>query len=199
MKNQIIFIHGGETFNTYEEYLEHLKNKEYDPYKEKYKKWKEALAEELGDDFEVLQPRMPSKYNAKYEEWKLWFEKVAEFAKDNVVLVGHSLGALFLAKYLSENNFPKKIKAIYLIAAPYDGANTDESLGDFKLQEDLSSIEEQSEKIFIYHSKDDFVVPFSESKKYADKLHKAEVRVFEDRNHFLQESFPELVESIKNL
>lgn len=198
-KQQVIFIHGGETFEDYESYVENLKAQEFDPYKESAKKWKESLAEELGDGFEVIMPRMPSKYNAKYKEWKIWFDKVADFAEESTVLIGHSLGGLFLAKYLSENKFPKSILAVYLLAAPYDSAEAEDSLADFGLPRDLSGVEDQAKNIFIYHSRDDFVVPFEESKKYEKALPSARPVVFEDKNHFLQETFPELIESIKSL
>ncbi len=199
MKKQVIFIHGGETFETYDDYLEYLRNCEFNPCEEKVKKWKESLSEKLGEDFEVITPLMPSSYNAKYLEWKIWFEKVIPYIEDNVVIVGHSLGGIFVAKYLSENDFPKKILATYLIASPYDDKDSEYSLADFVLLRTLGKFEKQSGKIFIYQSQDDTLVTFVNAEKYAKDLPKAIKVIFEDRGHFLQEEFPELIESIKNL
>lgn len=199
MKKQVIHIHGGGTFDTYEEYLEHLRNSKFNPFYEKIKKWKHTLEEDLEDDFEVLAPIMPNKQNAKYLEWKIWFEKAIPFIEDNVVIIGHSLGGIFIAKYLSENYFPKKILAIYIIAAPYDDSGADYSLADFVLPQSLSLLEKNGGKIFLYQSKDDSIVPFVNVEKYAKELPDAKKMIFENKDHFTQEEFPELIESIKQL
>ena len=199
MKKQIIFIHGGETFDTYDDYVEYLRGCEFDPYKERGRMWKDSLGEKFGSDFEVIAPQMPGQKNAKYLEWKLWFEKVIPYIDDDVVIVGHSLGGIFVAKYLSENDFPKKILATCLIAPPYDDKNSEYSLADFALPDTLEKFEKQVGKIFIYQSRDDTLVPFVSAEKYAKDLPKATLVVFEDRGHFLQEEFSELIESIKNL
>lgn len=200
MKKQIILIHGGDTFATYNDYISALRSwPEFEPFPEKHKKWKDSLTEELGDDFEVLAPAMPSKHNAKYVEWKIWFEKVIPLIKEEVILIGHSLGGIFLAKYLSEENFSKKIVATFLISAPYDEDDSDESLADFGLPESLTQLEKQSSKIFVYHSKDDPIVPFIDASKYMKVLPSAMFVEFADRGHFLQGEFPELVAEIKQL
>ncbi|GMQ95254.1 MAG: alpha/beta fold hydrolase [Patescibacteria group bacterium] len=199
MKKQIIFIHGGETFDTYDGYIGYLNTTEFDPDEFKPKRWKDSLGEDLGSDFQVIAPVMPSKYNSKYNEWKIWFEKTFPFLEDNVVLIGHSLGGIFVAKYLSENNFPKKISATYLIAAPFDNKDSECSLADFVLPQTLEKFEGQGGKIFIYQSKDDPVVPFVDLEKYAKSLPTAEMVVFKDKGHFIQEEFPELIQSILQL
>lgn len=199
MKKQVIFIHGGEVFDTYDGYIEALKSWIFDPEKDKKKRWKNSLQERLGDGFEVISPTMPNKYNAKYKEWKIWFEKVFPYVEDNVVLVGHSLGGIFLSKYLSENIFPKKILTTYLVAAPYDDKDSEYSLAGFLLSNNLSKLTDQSNKVFLYHSEDDPAVPFVDFKKYSEVLPNAKPVVFKDKNHFMQEEFPELIESIKGL
>ena len=198
MKKQIVVIRGGTTFNAYEEYISFLKNKEVkiDNFKIR-KDWKDTLEKELGDDFELFTPRMPNGTNASYEEWKIWFEKMTPFLKDSVFLVGHSLGGIFLVKYLSENMFSKKIKALLLIAAPFDDEDSDESLNDFALIGSLKKITEQVGKIYLFHSKDDPVVPFDQVNKYKNIFPGSEIIVFTDRQHFNQEHFPELVELLK--
>lgn len=121
---------------------------------------------------------------------------------DNIILLGGSLGAIFLAKYLSENDFPVKIKAVFLLAGPFDDksrSDIDYTLGDFVLPESLEKFASQAGKIFLYHSKDDPVVPFADQGKYAAKLPSAEKVVFEDKGHFNLKEFPEIVEKIRSL
>jgi predicted alpha/beta hydrolase family esterase len=200
MKKQVVVIHGGDSFETYKEYLDFLRNYKIDIEHERYNTskndWKPWLRVALGSEYEVITPRMPNKDNAQFEEWKLWFEKLFSFLNNGVILVGHSLGGIFLAKYLSENEFPKKIKGVFLVGAVYDKDSEGYPTVSFALPEKLNL---QTDKIYLYHSKDDPVVPFSALGQYKKALPKAQTRVFEDRKHINQEEFPELVEDILKL
>lgn len=196
MKPNIILIHGGTTFDTYEEYFEYLKSSELTLEKINRKDWKDSLYLDL-PDFEIVYPKMPNSKNARYEEWKLWFKKLIPLISDEVILVGHSLGGIFLAKYLSENIFPKTITQLHLVAAPYDTEIIKESLADFALSKTVENIESQVKKIFLYQSKDDFAVAYEDVLKYKRDLPKSELVIFENRGHFLQEDFPELIKNIK--
>ncbi len=199
MKQQLIVIHGGETFDTYDEYLKFLKSTEVDFDGEKIKKWKKTLGEKLGDNFDVISPQMPNGLNAKYLEWKIWFEKYIPYLNDGMILLGHSLGAIFIAKFLSENILPKKILATLLVAPPFDDKDYNYSLADFALPEDMTKFEQQAGKITIYHSKDDPVVPYADAEKYKNKIPSIELITFSDRGHFSQEVFPEIVDDIITL
>lgn len=198
MKKSLVVIHGGSTFDTYEEYLEHLKESELTLEKINRKDWKDSLSSKL-PDFEVIYPKMPNSKNARYEEWKIWFEKLFPLLSEEVVFVGHSLGGIFLAKYLSENNFPKKILSLHLVAAPYDTEVIKDSLADFALTKTVEGLSQQTDKIFLYQSKDDTAVAFADVEKYQRDLPLATLRTFEDRGHFTTEHFPELFEDLKAL
>ena len=199
MKKQIIVIHGGETFDTYKQYIADLKSIEVDFEKMMSGGWKNTLGEKLGRGFEIVLPKMPNSFNAKYLEWKIWFEKIAPFFENEVVLIGHSLGGIFLAKYLSENKFPKEIIATFLVAAPYDNKDADYSLADFTLKKDLELLQNQSKKLFIYQSKDDDVVSFADFEKYKKALPDASFRKFSNRGHFSQKNFPEIIREIRKV
>ena len=140
MKPQILLIHGGTTFKTRKAYLDFLKNLKVST--EPRMRWRDGyLDKELGNKFEIIRPTMPLKENAQYEDWKIYFERYFPHIKSNVILIGTSLGGTFLAKYLSENKFPKKIKSVYLIAPPFDNTLPGEDLvNGFKLKSDLSMI-----------------------------------------------------------
>ncbi len=200
--NQIIFIHGWETFDDKEQYHDFLRDKKYDPYKVKESRWRDSLEEKIWNNFEYFFPAMPAKQNADYEAWKIWFEKVLPYIhNDKLVLIWHSLGGIFLAKYLSENMFSKKIDQLHLVAPVFDDSGMIwEWVWSFELweQELFSNISNMTEKIFLYHSRDDFVVPYDHSEKYLEYLPDADLISFEDRGHFLQAEFPELIENIKN-
>ncbi len=197
MKTQIVVIHGGNAYEKYEDYLESLRTKDISLEKIRSIGWKANLGKELGNDFDVLLPMMPNAGNARYLEWKIWFERLIPLLDNEVVLIGHSLGAITLVKYLSENVYPKKIKATILVGAPY---NTPEKhpYVDFTITTSLDKFIEQSEKIIFYHSKDDEIVPFENLERYKIAIPNATFNVFENRGHFNDESFPEIVELIKS-
>jgi len=200
MKKQVVVIHGGDAFSTYEKYISFLKNFQIDleRYRSERIDWKRNLGKELGQNYEVILPEMPNKTNAKYVEWKIWFEKLIPYLNPEIILIGHSMGGVFLVKYLAEEKFPKKILAVFLIAAPYD-MDEGRPLVEFIPPNSLSQFENQAVKVFLYHSKDDQIVNFAEFEKYQKSLKNVVSKAFTDRGHFNQESFPELVEDIKNL
>jgi uncharacterized protein len=198
MQKQILVIHGGDAFETYEAYLESLRSAEISLDRLLKRDWKSRLQETLGNEYQVLLPRFPNSQNARYVEWKIWFEKLIPLLDEKVVFIGHSMGAIFLAKWFSENTYPKKVKAIFMVASPYNTAD-DNPFVDFILTAPLAGLARQTENIFLYHSKDDPVVPFSALEKYTRELPQAHVRIFEDRKHFNGEEFPEILEDIKKL
>ena len=117
---QIVHIHGGNTFNSYAQYLETLKNDSIRYERLLYTPtWRKWLAQEI-DDADVLLPSMPNKQNAQYEEWKIYFKKILPLLCDDVHFVGSSLGAVFLAKYLHENPLSVPVSQLILVAGPYD-------------------------------------------------------------------------------
>lgn len=203
MKQQVVYIHGGQAFSEYQAFLDHLKTREIREFSgnEIVKRWPSTLVEGLGEDFEVFSPSMPNSQNAKYEEWKIWFERYFEYLYDGVILVGWSQGGYFLVKYLIENQMPMRIKALLLVAAPFEPADFGgEDGGDFAFATDqVGELSEKVSNISILHSKDDFVVPYDHALKYAASLPAATFMSFEDKNHFLIEEFPELLKIIKTL
>src|SRR3972149_7814140 len=118
-KVQIFIIHGGMTFKNKKDYLHFLKTRKVS-IEEKIRWTDKFLEKHLGKNFEIIKPRMPLQDNAKYDEWKIHFERFFPQLRNNIILIGSSLGGIFLAKYLSEHKFPKKILATYLICPPYD-------------------------------------------------------------------------------
>ena len=143
---------------------------------------------------------MPQSDDAKYEDWKINFERYFPYLRNNIILIGGSLGGIFLAKYLSENRFPKKILATYLICPPFDDTVIGEDLaGGFKLKSDLSLLEKNSKNLYLMFSKDDDSVPISHAEKYGKKLKNSKIIIYKSKSgHFKISKFPEIVEMIKN-
>ena len=189
-KPQICIIHGGTVFESDEEYQQALRNLTLSYDRLLYApSWKNWLAEQL-PDHDVLLPSMPNKINAKYDDWALYFSKIVPFLRPDAILIGHSLGAIFLARYFTENPLAKPFAKLILVAAPYDD-ETGESLKGFKLT-DASALAEAFDEIHLLYSADDPIVPFAEKDKYQHDLPSAKVHIFEDKQHFNDTTFPEL-------
>jgi uncharacterized protein len=195
-KPQIFFIHGGMTFKNRTDYINYLKNRSGSLENKKY--WIHDVAEKM-KNVQVINPLMPLKENAKYADWKIYFERFIPELNDGVILMGSSLGGIFLAKYLSENKFPKKIRSTYLICPPYDDTLPEEDLvGGFKLKPDLSMLEKNTEKLYLMFSRNDDVVPVTHADKYMRKLKNAELIIYADKNgHFKISEFPEIIKLLK--
>ena len=157
-------------------------------------KWRDWLAQEIVVA-DVLLPDFPNKQNADYTEWKIYFEKLLTLLGDDVQLVGYSLGAMFLAKYLHESPLSSPVRRLVLVSPCYDDESV-EDLGSFRVTSAIG-LEKSAEEIHLFHSKDDPVVPFTELAKFQRDLPTAKVHIFEDRNHFFQPTFPELKELLK--
>ena len=198
-KQQVLLIHGGDTYENYDKFIESLNTKT--PKLEwilSRRDWKNELQDQLGEDFAVYTPQMPNKQNAIYEEWKILFEKIVDLLEDGFILVGHSLGAIFIVKYLSENKIKKNIKKTILLGTPFDNTGMESyPLFSFLRNGKLDCFEQQAGDAFFYHSEDDFAVPFTHLEKYKKELPIAHFRIFTDRNHFLQENVPEIIVDIK--
>ena len=192
---QIVIIHGGSSFNSYENYLNHLKSSQLHYERLLWsQKWRDWLAQEIVDA-DVLLPDLPNKQNASYAEWKIYFEKLLPLLGDDVQLVGYSLGAMFLAKYLHESTLHTPVRRLVLVSPCYDDESV-EDLGSFQV-ESAAGLEKSAEEVHLFHSKDDPVVPFTELAKFQQDLPTAKLHIFEGRNHFFQPTFPELKELLE--
>lgn len=205
MKKQVLYIHGGDSYTNYDNFIQNLKSKPLNdlPFTEKRDIWTNTLSEKLGSDFEVFAPTMPNKQNARYAEWKIWLKRYFPYFKDGIVLVGWSLGGMFLLKYLTKEGFPVKVKAFYSLASPSGWFKVEDptggDCGEFRFsKETLKNIENKVEKINLWHSEDDFVVPYLDFKELKEVLPSAKTKTFVDKNHFLIEEFPELIQALKS-
>ena len=192
---QILIIHGGTSFSSYESYRQYLDEKEINFEKLIHPhRWKQDIADKISDA-EVIYASMPNYLNAVYDEWVVYFEKILPYLKDDVQIIGHSLGAMFLAKYLDEKPLDNVVKRLILVSGGYND-DSYEDLGSFELIS-ARNVSQSAKEIHLFHSKDDPVVPFAELSKFQVDLPEAICHVFKDRGHFLGPEFPELITLLK--
>ncbi len=100
-RKNLWIIGGGEVFTSREKYLEFLENN-FSLDRKNTGDWKSWIANGLVETHTVTRIPMPDKLNADYDAWKIIFEKFVDQIDTNepISLIGHSLGGIFLAKYL---------------------------------------------------------------------------------------------------
>ena len=156
-----------------------------------------SLQNALGAAYEVYYPRMLNEASPEYTDWK--HQITAELAALNgeVTLVGHSVGGSVLIKYLSEERVEKPITALVLLATPYWGADEFWEWDAARLPEDVATKLADIPRIFLYHSRDDEIVPFAHLALYTARLPEATLRVVDGRGHQFANDLVDVAEDIK--
>lgn len=157
------------------------------------------LQKELSREYHLIHPNMQTPEDPKYDEWKEQIEKELDQLSSKVILVGHSLGGSVLLKYLSEESFKVQVLGLFIVAAPFWGIDEDWQRSDFFLREDFEQPLKEIPYLFLYHSIDEKIVPFSHHTEYAEKLPHGKRRVVAGEEHLFENGLPELMDDIKNL
>lgn len=150
----------------------------------------------LINDIHAVTPEMFKCYEPIYESWKAEFEK--NKINEETILVGHSIGAGFIIRWLSESK-NVNVENVILIAPWLDPDNRKENeFFNFEVDSDLVS---RTKKILIFHSTNDHREMQETLEIIKNEIKDVKVRVFENYGHFTYSSmgtkkFPELLEEI---
>jgi predicted alpha/beta hydrolase family esterase len=198
-KTQVLVIHGGMTFKNEKDFIRHILKERRISLGKKTHWSRDWLQKGLGNVFEVSNPRMPLQDYSQYRCWAPYFKRFLPLLGKDFILIGESLGGVFLAKYLSENKLKNRALSVYLVCPPFDNSIPSEDLvGGFNLKKDLSQIEKNTKNLYLLFSKSDNVVPVSHAEKYRKKLKDPKIIIYKDKNgHFDIPTFPEIVRLIK--
>ena len=181
MKSQLLFVQGGGAGA----------HDEWDV------KLVDSLRRELGPNFQIRYPRMPNEDDPSFAAWKTVLEK--EFAKldDGAILVGHSVGGTILVNALAETPSKRKLRAIFLIAAPFVGEGGWPS-DDIDPAADLGARLPRDVPVYIYHGLADETAPPAHSELYARAIPQAHVHRLPQRDHQLNNDLSEIAATIKS-
>jgi predicted alpha/beta hydrolase family esterase len=180
MKKQVVFIQGGGD-NGYEADA----------------KMVDSLRAALGNDYELSYPQLHSDEDVSDFGWPAQIGKAIHDAKGDVILIGHSLGASLILKYLSETKIQKTISGIFLLATPFWSGNEDWKKG-LKLQHDFADKLPVNTPLFLYHCRDDEEVPFKHFELYIQKLPQATVHDMKTGGHQFNDDLGFLANDIKS-
>lgn len=191
-KPQIVYIHGGDAFADTAALYAMLEARRFNPYEPEQQKWRQELAAATAATHDFLAPVMPNKYWADYTAWKIWFLKIVPYLRDEVVLVGHSLGGGFLVRFLSEETLPVTVASCHLVAPVVTTLPL--AVGGFHIEPATwAGFTTVPKALHLWHSTDDSIVPIAESETLVRLYPAAILHRFTDRFHFIGETFPELV------
>jgi uncharacterized protein len=157
------------------------------------------LQDALRGDHDVFCPIMPDSDSPQYLSWRDKLEKQLKALQGEVMLVGHSLGGSVLLKYLSEEQYRLTVTGLFLAAAPYWGIDEDWQNDEYVLKKHFSSELVRIPRIYLYHSRDDDVVPFKHLQHYAQNIPHAAIRELDHCGHYFRSGLPELINDIRNI
>ncbi len=144
-----------------------------------------SLRDALGPSYEVRYPRMPLEEGAQYPDWTARIASALPPPGNEVVLVGHSVGGSVLLRYLCEKPAEASVTGLFVIAAPFWGADDFWDWDEARLPEDAAEKLATVPRLFMYHSHDDEVVPFSHLALYSARLPQATIRPLDAGGHQL--------------
>jgi len=181
MVKQIIFFHGGGSQEDYETDA----------------KLVASLKSKLGSGYSVHYPLLPDDGTPDLGRRKQINHEISA-SEDNVILVGHSLGASMLLACLSEVKTRKTIAGVFLLATPFWSGNKD-WVEAFKLQPNFAKQLDKKIPLFFYHCRDDEEVPFSQMAIYKQQLPWASFRDILVGGHQFNNDLTIVVNDIKSI
>ncbi|MEN0052855.1 MAG: alpha/beta fold hydrolase [Mucilaginibacter sp.] len=158
----------------------------------------EHLRNTLGTNYEITFPIVSEPERPAYRHWRDMLDRELSNLPDPVILVGHSLGASVLLKYLSETQTNLQIRGMFLVAAPQwnkDGWNSSE----WAVQKDFDTHLPPIPACYFYHCLNDPIVPFNHLAFYRRLFKTAIFRELSCQDHAFSNGLKELITDIRNI
>ena len=145
-------------------------------------------------DYLAQAPELPEPYDPNYENWKKVFERFD--INEDTILIGHSRGAAFLVRYLSENSVATDKVALVAPSIDVQDKTAESSFFDFELDANFPS---RTKGVKVFYSTDDRGSVEETAAFLKENLKGAEFMEFSDKGHFTlgdmnTVEFPELKE-----
>lgn len=145
--------------------------------------WFPWLKDELNKrGFLASVPQMPSSDFPQKREWIAAIQKVVGKPDSKTILVGHSLGAIAILRYLGTLKDGEKIGASILVSGFPEPLNIPEIANFFDVLVDFEKIKKNCTKFVVINSDNDHYVPLEMGKKMREGL-EAEFVVMEQAGH----------------
>lgn len=152
--------------------------------------WLKEQLEKKG--FAVETPDFPDSYFPKLRQWLKTLKKTIGIPDKYLILIGHSLGAVTVLRYLETLPQKKKIKAAILVAGfvtPEVKVDSKELIDFLTSPWDWSKIRRRAKYFFVINSDNDPYIPLSEAHLLAKNLHQKLI-LLKNQGHFNIKSNP---------
>jgi hypothetical protein len=161
----------------------------------------DSLQRALGSGFAVHYPPMPDEENAPYEEWRDLIAQRLRELPVRVVMVGHSVGASVLLRWLSEGAPDEAMLGVFLIAGPFWGGDGwhYEGYEELELVPGIADRLRPDLPVVLYHCRDDAVVPFAHLALFAHEIPGATIRAYDTGGHQLNDDLTPVAMDISSL
>lgn len=158
-----------------------------------------SLEKQLGPGYTVRYPRMPKEDDPDFDTWRLCIAKELASMGDGALLVGHSIGASVLIGILADGGFKPSVAGAFLVAAPFWHDHEIWRWQEVELSANAADRLPRALPLFLYHGREDEVVPFSHVEMYAQALPRAIIRAVDGRDHQLNDDLSEVADDIKRV
>jgi predicted alpha/beta hydrolase family esterase len=133
--------------------------------------WFPWLKDELDKNGLVAQvPAMPNTNHPQALAWVDYLQELIGAPNEDIILVGHSLGAITILKYLNGLLEAEKIGGVILVAGSTQNPGFLELDGFFVEPLDFEKIKKTCDNFVVIHSDNDPVVPVEMGKAMSDNL-----------------------------
>jgi predicted alpha/beta hydrolase family esterase len=117
-----------------------------------------------------------------YEQWRDRLASELEALEGKVIVFGHSLGASVSLKYCAQRGFDARVAGLVLVATPVWGTEEDWER-EWALPKGWPEEGASLPPTFLFHSRDDEVIPFAHLDRCAKRLPTAEVHPLDGYGH----------------
>ncbi len=137
--------------------------------------WRPWLKKKLLEKgYKVDIPGMPNTLHPKMKDWVKFLKKTVGTPNKDTVLLGHSLGAITILRYLENLREGQKVGAVILMAGfsydlEYEGYNGEVSTF-FQTPVNFEEVKKHCDKFVIVHSEEDKWVPVKHAYLFKEKL-----------------------------
>lgn len=146
--------------------------------------WRPWLAKELHDrGYEVHMPAMPNTAHPQQDEWVQCIKDLVGTPDEKTLLIGHSLGAAAMLRYLEQLPKEERVGAVIFVAGFSNSVGIAETENFVADHFQWDAIHSHCKTFVALHSDNDRYVSRSEGDTFRDKLG-ANVVVIPDGGHF---------------
>lgn len=128
--------------------------------------WLGSRLNELGIYTELLQ--MPGGDDPECEEWLDVLRDKIDF-KDEIYLIGHSLGARAVLRFLEEDH-ENQAQGVIIVSGRFGSPKSDVLHSFYDEPLDFERIKQSAKSFVVFHGDNDPNIPFDDGKKIAEGL-----------------------------